>query len=64
MTETISGPRGFTAGRNYWGSKAGVRMWREDEWDAASVAADLDALASNGAEMLRVWSRNRPGRLH
>ena len=24
-------PRGMLVGVNYWGSKAGVRMWRADE---------------------------------
>ena len=55
LPDSVAGPRGFAVGCNYWGSKAGIRMWRADEWDAASVAADLDALAAHGVEMLRVF---------
>ena len=55
MPDSVAGPRGFAVGCNYWGSKAGIRMWRADEWDAASIAADLDALAAHGVEMLRVF---------
>lgn len=53
----------FLAGVNYWGSKAGVRMWREDEWDEASVEADVAALAAHGVELMRVfptWSEFQP----
>ena len=50
-------------GVNYWGSKAGVRMWRADEWDEASVERDIAALAANGVEVMRVfptWSEFQP----
>ncbi|MBR4611904.1 MAG: hypothetical protein IKO40_04220 [Kiritimatiellae bacterium] len=55
LPDSVAGPHGFAVGCNYWGSKSGVRMWREDEWDATSIAADLDALAAQGVEMLRVF---------
>ncbi len=50
-------------GVNYWGSKAGVRMWREDEWDEAEIEKDIAALAKNGVELMRVfptWSEFQP----
>ena len=50
-------------GVNYWGSKAGVRMWRADEWDAASVEKDVASLAAHGVEVMRVfptWSEFQP----
>lgn len=50
-------------GVNYWGSKAGVRMWRADEWDEASIEKDIAALAATGVEMMRVfptWSEFQP----
>ena len=33
-------------GVNYWGSKAGIRMWRVDAWDEASIEKDIAALAA------------------
>ena len=42
-------------GVNYWGSKAGVRMWTPEGWDAASVEKDIAALAAHGIELLRVF---------
>ena len=53
----------LVVGVNYWGSKAGVRMWRADEWDEASVEKDVAALAANGVELMRVfptWSDFQP----
>ena len=50
-------------GVNYWGSKAGVRMWRADEWDADSVERDIAALAAHGVEVMRVfptWGEFQP----
>ena len=50
-------------GVNYWGSKAGVRMWRSDEWDETSVERDVAALAAHGVEVMRVfptWSEFQP----
>jgi len=50
-------------GVNYWGSQAGVRMWREDEWDEASIEKDVSALAATGVELMRVfptWSEFQP----
>ena len=45
----------LAVGVNYWGSKSGVRMWRADEWDEASVEKDIAALAANGVEIMRVF---------
>ena len=45
----------LAVGVNYWGSKSGVRMWRADEWDEASVEKDVAALAANGVEVMRVF---------
>ena len=47
--------RHMLVGVNYWGSKAGVRMWRSDEWDEASVEQDVAALAATGVEVMRVF---------
>ena len=50
-------------GVNFWGSKAGVRMWRADEWDEASIEKDVSALAATGVELMRVfptWSEFQP----
>ena len=50
-------------GVNFWGSKAGVRMWRADEWDEASIEKDIAALAATGVELMRVfptWSEFQP----
>ena len=50
-------------GCNYWGSKAGVHMWRECDWDEAAVEKDIAALAANGVELIRVfptWSEFQP----
>ena len=50
-------------GVNFWGSKAGIRMWCADEWDEASIEKDIAALAANGVELMRVfptWSEFQP----
>ena len=50
-------------GVNFWGSKAGIRMWRADAWDEASIEKDIAALAANGVELMRVfptWSEFQP----
>ncbi len=50
-------------GVNYWGSKAGVHMWRADEWDEAAIEKDIAALAATGVELMRVfptWSEFQP----
>ena len=50
-------------GVNFWGSKSGIRMWRSDEWDEASIEKDIAALAATGVEMMRVfptWSEFQP----
>ena len=50
-------------GVNFWGSKSGIRMWRADEWDEASIEKDISALAATGVEMMRVfptWSEFQP----
>lgn len=45
----------LVVGVNYWGSKAGVRMWRAENWDEASIEKDVAALAESGVEMMRVF---------
>ena len=40
-------------GVNFWGSKHGIRMWRE--WDELSVREDLRALSDSGIKLLRVF---------
>ena len=50
-------------GVNFWGSKSGIRMWRADEWDEASIEKDISALAATGVELMRVfptWSEFQP----
>jgi endo-1,4-beta-mannosidase len=50
-------------GVNFWGSKAGVHMWRADEWDEVEIEKDIAALAATGVEMVRVfptWSEFQP----
>ena len=54
---------GFFVGCNYWGSKAGIHMWREQDWDEREVEADVKALAGVGVEVIRVfptWSDFQP----
>ncbi len=43
----------FMLGANYWASNAGADMWRH--WDPEAVAHDLDLLAQNGMNVLRVF---------
>ncbi len=43
----------FYVGVNYWASNAGADMWRR--WQEDVVEKDLDALAVNGVEVLRVF---------
>ncbi|MBQ8431552.1 MAG: hypothetical protein IJX28_01580 [Clostridia bacterium] len=43
----------FMIGVNYWDSKSGTDMWKH--WDAASVEADLQALANTGVRVMRVF---------
>ena len=45
--------KGFLTGVNYWASNAGADMWRD--WREDVVEKDLDALAANGVEVLRVF---------
>lgn len=50
-------------GCNYWGSKAGVHMWRTQDWDPQSIDDDLAALETLGVEIIRVfptWSEFQP----
>lgn len=50
-------------GVNYWGSKAGVHMWRANEWNESAIEKDIAALAATGVEMVRVfptWSEFQP----
>ena len=44
---------GFRTGCNYWASHAGMMMWRN--WNGKQVEKDLEALAANGIEVLRVF---------
>lgn len=43
----------FKVGVNFWGSKHGIRMWRE--WDEESIRQDLKALSEAGIKLLRVF---------
>ena len=50
-------------GVNFWGSKAGVRMWRAQDWDEEEIEKDVAALAETGVEVMRVfptWSEFQP----
>ena len=50
-------------GVNYWGSKAGVHMWRANEWDEVAIEKDIASLAAVGVEAMRVfptWSEFQP----
>ena len=61
--EDIFRPGEFFVGCNYWGSKAGIHMWRAQDWDAAEIKKDLAALAATGVEVMRVfptWSEFQP----
>ncbi len=46
-------PGRLALGCNYWSSRHGLRMWRN--WDPESAEADLDAFASAGITVLRVF---------
>jgi endo-1,4-beta-mannosidase len=51
----------FFVGCNYWASNAGMHMWRE--WDESVVAKDMEDMARDGLEVLRVfplWSDFQP----
>lgn len=55
----------FFVGCNYWASHAGTFMWRN--WSEETVAADFDALASHGVQVLRVfplWPDFQPLKRH
>lgn len=43
----------FATGVNFWASKEAIHMWRN--WDAASIEADLAALAKYGVQLLRCF---------
>lgn len=43
----------FMLGCNFWDSKSGTDMWKN--WDAESVAKDLDAMQEIGVEYMRVF---------
>lgn len=63
ITEKSFEPGTIKVGCNYWGSKAGVHMWRAQDWDEKEIEKDLAALASNGVEVLRIfptWSEFQP----
>lgn len=54
---------GFFVGVNYWGSQAGVHMWRAQDWNAAEIEKDVVALKAAGVEVMRVfptWSDFQP----
>ena len=56
-------PGEFFVGVNYWGSQAGIHMWRAQDWDEKEIEKDIAALASGGVEVLRVfptWSEFQP----
>jgi endo-1,4-beta-mannosidase len=51
----------FFVGCNYWASNAGMHMWRE--WDEDVVAKDMEDMARDGLQVLRVfplWSDFQP----
>lgn len=53
-------PEGFRSGMffvgvNFWGSQAGVNMWRERDWDEGEIVKDLDAMKACGVELMRVF---------
>lgn len=61
--DDIFRPGEFFIGCNYWGSRAGIRMWRAQDWDAESVRKDLAALKEAGVEVMRIfptWSEFQP----
>ena len=56
-------PGEFFFGVNYWGSQAGVRMWRAENWSEREIEKDIAALAASGVEVMRVfptWSEFQP----
>ena len=48
-------PGRFFVGCNYWGSQAGVHMWRAQDWNEKEVEKDIAALADSGVEVMRVF---------
>ncbi len=52
--DSFPAPSGrFATGVNFWASKEAIHMWRN--WDAASIEADLAALAKYGVQLLRCF---------
>lgn len=63
MSEPVFRPGEFFVGVNYWGSQAGVHMWRAQDWNAEEIEKDLSALAATGVEVMRIfptWSEFQP----
>ena len=61
--EDIFRPGEFFIGCNFWGSKASVHMWRQQDWDAGEIEKDIAAVAASGVEVMRVfptWSEFQP----
>lgn len=61
--EDIFRPGEFFIGCNYWGSQAGVHMWRTQDWDEREIEKDISALSAIGVEVMRVfptWSEFQP----
>ncbi|MBQ3343691.1 MAG: hypothetical protein IJG84_17450 [Kiritimatiellae bacterium] len=61
--DDIFRPGEFFIGCNFWGSKAGVHMWRQQDWDAWEIEKDIAAVAASGVEVMRVfptWSEFQP----
>ena len=50
-------------GVNYWGSKAGVHMWRANVWVESAIEMDIAALAATGVEMVTLWGQVRQDKL-
>jgi hypothetical protein len=50
---SITQPGDFVVGCNYWASHAGTRMWAN--WRPEVVAVDLQRLAANGIQVMRVF---------
>lgn len=61
MSSSIFRSGSFFVGCNYWASNAGMHMW--SEWDEKVVAKDMEDMARDGLQVLRVfplWSEFQP----
>lgn len=53
LSRTLLEPGAFVSGCNYWASHAGTAMW--SDWQPEAVKADLQQLAREGMQVLRVF---------